>query len=166
MATQRIPIMTSATLPDAVAFFEPQSVKATNDLVDKLMAIFNDTASDVKIGFSVRVPKDYVGSPRIGGVFQMTAIVGDYIFEVEYYAVGDGEPGDPAAFDETISTTETAPGAALSEQEASVALTAGNLAVDDRLSGELIRKGSDGGDTMAAALMAHPEMFYLEYADA
>ncbi len=168
MATQRIGIMTSATLPDTSgnAFFEPQSVKATNDLVSKLMAIFNDTATDVKLGFSVRVPKDYVGSPRIGGVYQMTAIVGDYIFEVEYYTVADGEPGDPAAFDETISTTVTAPGTALDDQEASVPLTAGNLAVDDRLSGHLIRKGSAGGDDMAAALMAHPEMFYLEYSDA
>lgn len=169
MATQRIGLLTAATLPDASgnAFFEPQSVKATNDLVNKLMGIFNDTATDLKLGFSVRVPKTYVGSPRIGGVFQMTATTGKYVFEVEYRAIADGEAGDPSTFQETVSTNPTAPATALNDQEASVALTPGNLAVDDRISGHLVRKGSDTvNDTMAAALMAHPEMFYFEYADA
>ncbi len=97
----------------------------------------------------------------------MTATTGKYVFEVEYRAIADGEAGDPSTFQETISTNPTAPATALNDQEASVALTAGNLAVDDRISGHLVRKGSDTvNDTMAAALMAHPEMFYFEYADA
>ena len=169
MTIRRIPIMTSATLPDTSGdvFLEPQSIKAVNDLVDKLMAIFNDTATDLKLGFSFRVPKGFVSSPRIGGVFQMTAIVGLYVFEVEYRAIASGESGDPATFQETVSVNPTAPGTALDDQEASVGLTVGNFAIDDRVSGHLLRKGSDAvNDTMVAALMAHPEMFYFEYDDA
>ncbi len=169
MATHRISILTSAALPDLSgdAFFESQSIKVANDLLFKLMAIFNDTSTDLKLGFSFRVPKNYVGSPRIGGVFQMVPTTGKYVLEVEYRAIADGEDGDPSTFQETVSVNPTAPGTTLFDQEADVALTAGNLAIDDRLSGHLVRKGSDTtNDTLAAALMAHPEMFYFEYTDA
>lgn len=168
MSTFRMPILGPATKPDSSndVFFEPQSIKATNDLIEKMMAIFNDTSTDLKLGFSFRIPKNYIGSPKIGGVFQATAITGKYVFEVEYRAIASGEDGDPSTFQETVSTNPTIPGSALQDQEASVALTAANLAVDDRVSGHLIRKGSDTvNDTMAAALMAHPEMFFFEWSD-
>lgn len=169
MVLHRIGILTSATLPDnsSDAFFEPQSIKATNDLVLKLMAIFNNTSTDIDLGFSFRVPKGYVSAPRIGGVFQMTPTAGKYVFEVEYRAIADGEDGDPTTFQETVNTNPTAPATTLFDQETSVPLTAGNLAVDDRVSGHLTRLGSDTvNDTLAAALMAHPEMFFFEYDDA
>ncbi len=169
MATRRIPILNVATLPDnsGGAFFEPQSIKATNDLVAKLMAIFNDTSTDLKIGFSFRVPKEYVGAPKIGGVFQTTATSGKYVLGIEYRAIATAEPGDPSTFQETVTTNPTVPGTALNDQEASAALTAANLAKDDRVSGHIFRKGSDtGNDTLAAALMAHPEMFFFEFSDA
>ncbi len=169
MATHRIPILTVATLPDGSGdtFFEPFSVKATNDLIAKLVAIFNDTSTDLKIGFSFRVPKNYIGAPKIVGVFASTAITGKYVFEVEYRAIAAGEAGDPTTFQETVNTNPTIPGTALQDQEASVTLTAANLAIDDRVSGHLVRKGSDTvNDTMAAALIAHPEMFAFEYSDA
>ena len=96
MATHRISIFTVATLPGAGAnfgFFEPFSVKATNDLIAKFVAIFNDTSTDLKIGFSFRVPKNYVGASKIVGIFASTAITGKYVFEVEYRAIAAGEAG-------------------------------------------------------------------------
>lgn len=169
MATQRIPILNVAVLPDSSGsvFFEPQSVKVANDLVTKLMAIFNDTSTDLKLGFSFRVPKGYVGSPKIGGVFQISATSGKYVLGVEYRAIAAGESGDPSSFQETQTTNPTVPGTAFDDQEASVTLTGGNFAIDDRVSGHIFRKGSDTtNDTAAAALMGHPEMFFFEYADA
>lgn len=169
MTIHRIPLLLASTLPDSGGdvFFEPSSIKFTNDLINALLCVFNDTGADEKLGFSCPIPVNYVGSLKIVGRFLSTATTGDYVWEVEYRAIASVEDGDPSTFQETVTSSAiTVPGTALQETEKTLTLTAGNLAAKDRFTGHILRKGSSGSDTLAAALLAWPDMFQLEYADA
>ena len=167
MATHRIPILGWGTVPDTSGsvFFEPYDVKATNDVWDRLVAIFNDTATRIGLRGGFTVPKNYVGSTNIIVVWTATATTGDVVWDFDYRAVGgnDTESLDQAGTQEAVTVTDTAPGAVNRRLEASMALTATNLAVDDEVEFELFRDGVAVGDTMAAAAMVFAVFF--EYAD-
>ncbi|MEE9293510.1 MAG: hypothetical protein V3W34_00895 [Phycisphaerae bacterium] len=168
MATHRIAILGSGTVPDnsGDVFFEPYSVKATNDVWKRLVAIFNDTATRIGLRGGFTVPGNYVGSPRIIVVWTSTAIVNDVEWDFDYRAVGgdDTESLDQLGTQETVNINDTAPSAAHERMEASLTLTAGNLAADDEVEFELFRDGTDAGDTMAAAAIVFAVLF--EYSDA
>lgn len=168
MATRRIPILGFPTVPDGSGnvFVEPYSTKATNDVWDKLVWIFNDTSTRMGLRGSFDVPKDYVGSPAIIVVWTATATSGDVEWDFDYRAVGgdDAESLDQSGTQESVNANDTAPSAAHERMEISLSLTAGNLAADDHLEFELFRDGTDAGDTMAAAAIVHSVLF--EYADA
>ncbi len=168
MATHRIPILGWATVPDASGnvFLEPYDVKATNDVWDRLVVIFNDTSTRIGLKGGFTVPKNYVGSPKIVVVWTSTAITNDAVWDFDYRAVGgnDSESLDQTGTQESVTVTDTAPGAAHRRLEALMSLTAGNLAVDDEVEFELFRDGAAGGDTMAAAAIVFAVLF--EYADA
>jgi len=168
MATHRIPILGWGTVPDTSGniFFEPYDVKATSDVWDRLVCIFNDTATRLGLRGGFTVPKNYVGAPKIIVVWTSTAITGDVEWDFDYRAVGgnDTESLDQAGTQETVNLNDTAPGAAHRRLETLLALTAANLAVDDEVEFELFRDGTDAGDTMAAAAIVFAVLF--EYSDA
>ena len=168
MATIRRSILGFATVPDdsGDVFFEPYSVKATNDVWKRLVAIFNDTATRIGLRGAFNVPRDYVGAPKIIVVWTATATTGDIELDFDYRAVGgnDVESLDQAGTQESVNVNDTAPSAIHERMEASLALTAANLAADDTLLFELFRDGTDAGDTMAAAAIVHDVLF--EYSDA
>ena len=168
MATHRIAILGSGTVPDnsGDVFFEPYDVKATNDAWRRLVAIFNDTATRIGLHGGFTVPRNYVGSPKIVVVWTTTATTGDVEWDLDYRAVGgdDSESLDQAGTQESVNVNDTAPSAAHERMEASLALIAGNLAVDDEVEFELFRDGTDAGDTMAAAAIVFAVLF--EYSDA
>lgn len=168
MATHRIPILGWGTVPDASGnvFFEPYDVKATNDVWDRLVLIFNDTATRIGLRGGFTVPKNYVGAPKIIVVWTSTAIAGDVEWDFDYRAVGgnDTESLDQAGTQESVNLNDTAPSAAHERMEVALALTAANLAADDEVEFELFRDGTDVGDTMAAAAIVFAVLF--EYSDA
>lgn len=168
MATIRRSVLGFATVPDDAGevFFEPYDVKATNDVWKRLVAIFNDTSSRKGLRGAFNVPKDYVGAPKIIVVWTATANSGDVEWDFDYRAVGgdDTESLDQTGTQESVNVADTAPSLIHERMEASLALTAGNLAADDTLLFELFRDGSDAGDTMAAAAIVHDVLF--EYSDA
>lgn len=168
MATHRIPILGWGTVPDTSGnvFFEPYDVKATNDVWDRLVCIFNDTATRLGLRGGFTVPKNYVGTANVIVVWTATATTGDVVWDFDYRAVGgnDTESLDQAGTQEAVTATDTAPGAANRRLEASMALTATNLAVDDEVTFELFRDGVAAGDTMAAAAIVFQVLF--EYSDA
>jgi len=168
MATHQIPILGWQTRPDdsGDVFFEPYSVKATNDLWDYMVLIFNDTATRIGVRGSFIVPQNYVGSPVIKPLWTATAITGDVEWDFDYRAIGgdDTESLDQATAQESVNTNDTAPSAIHERMLPSLALTAGNLAAGDIVQYELFRDGTDAGDTMAAAAILHELIF--EYADA
>ena len=168
MATHRIPIIGWSAVPDGSGnvFIEPYDVKATSDVWDSLVLIFNDTAT--RLGFRGRfvVPKNYVGTAKIIVVWTSTATSGDVEWDFDYRAVGgdDSESLDQAGTQESVNLNDTAPGAAHRRLECLLALTSANLAVNDEVEYELFRDGTDAGDTMAAAAIVFSVLF--EYADA
>lgn len=167
MATHRIPILGFGTIPDASGdvFFEPYSVKATNDVWKRLVAIFNDTSTRIGLRGGFVVPKNYVGTPKIIVVWTSTAITSDVEWDFDYRAVGgdDTESLDQTGTQETVNINDTAPSAIHERMEAALALTAANLAADDEVEFELFRDGTDGGDLMAAAAIVFQVLF--EYTD-
>jgi putative transposon-encoded protein len=167
MATHRIPIFGFGTVPDdsGDAFFESYAVKATNKVWDRLVAIFNDTATRIGIHGGFTVPKNYVGTPKLAIVWTSTATSGDVEWDFDYRAVGgdDSESLDQAGTQESVNLNDTAPTAAHRRLETLITLSA-NFAVDDEVEFTLFRDGTDGGDGMAAAAIVFAVMF--EYADA
>lgn len=168
MATHRIPILGWQATPDSSGnvFFESYDVKATNDVWDRLVAIFNDTATRIGLHGGFTVPKNYVGGAKVIIVWTATATSGDVEWDIDYRAVGgnDAESLDQAGTQESVNNNDTAPGAANRRLECELSLTAGNFAADDEVEFTLFRDGADGGDTMAAAAIVFNVLF--EYADA
>ena len=167
MATIRIPILGWSTVPDTSGevFFEPYTVKATNDVWGRLVAVFNDTATRDGLRGGFTVPKDYVNSANLIVVWTSTATSGDVEWDFDYRAVsGDNtESLDQAGTQESVNGNDTAPGAAHRRMELSISLTDGNFAADDEVTFELFRDGTDAGDTMAAAAILFQVLF--EYSD-
>lgn len=161
--TRRINIIGWQTVPDTSGdcFPEPYLVKATNDVWKRLVWVFNDTATRIGFFGGFRVPKDYVGTPKIIISWTSTATTNNAVWDFEYRSVtGDNTASlDQTGNQESVTVTDGAPGAAHRKMEASVALTASNLAVDDEVEFGFFRDGADGSDTMAAAAM----LFSLEF---
>ena len=168
MATFRLPIMGANTIPDdsGEVFFEPYSIKATNDNWEYTVLVFNDSATRNGVRGSFDVPQNYVGTAKIIVHWTATATSGDVEFDFDYRAVGgdDTESLDQATAQETVNQNDTAPSAVNERMTASLTLTSGNFAAGDTVQFELFRDGTDGGDTMSAAAIVHQILF--EYADA
>ena len=168
MATRRIPVLGWPTIPDTSGncFLEPYTIKSTNDVWGRQVVIFNDSGTRVGLRGGFTMPKDYVGSPVIVVVWTSTATSGNVVWDFDYRAVGgnDAESLDQTGTQEAVTVTDAAPGAAHRRLEATMALTAGNLAVDDEVEFEVFRDGVSASDTMAAAAILF--QLLLEYTDA
>lgn len=168
MATHRIPILGWATKPDTSgnAFFEPYTIKATNDAWQRMVLVLNDTATRIGVHGGFTVPKNYVGAAKLAIVWTTTATSGDAEFDFDYRAVGgnDTESLDQSGTQESVNLNDTAPSAAHERLECLITLTAGNFAVDDEVEFGFFRDGTDGGDGIAAAVMVFSLLF--EYSDA
>ena len=168
MATFRLPILGWGTTPDTGGdvFFEPYSIKATNDNWDSLIVVFNDTAARDGLHGRFDVPQNYVGTANVVIVWSSTATSGDVEWDFDYRAVGgnDTESLDQATAQESVNSNDTAPSATNERMEISISLTDGNFAAGDTVEWALFRDGTDVGDTISAAVMLFD--LYFEYADA
>lgn len=170
MATRRIPILGWATLPGAGGdvFFEPATIKASNDFFKGLVLVFNDSGADDEIFGRFNVPKEYVGTAKIVIVWTTTAITGDVEWGFAYRAVGgnDVESLDQATAQESLlsGNNDTAPSAVNERMEFSIALTDANLAPDDTVQFIFSREGLDVGDGLAAAVRVFD--LFFEFSDA
>jgi len=167
MATLRLPILTWATVPDASGnvFFEKLDVKATNDVWDRMVCIFNDTSTRLGLAGGFTVPKNYVGNAKLVVVWTSTATTGTAVFDFDYRAISgnDTESLDQTGTQETVTGSDVAPGAAMRRLEVLISLTSANLAADDEVEFEFFRDGTDGSETLAAAVIVFNLL--LEYTD-
>lgn len=158
------------TIPDASGnvFFEPYTIKATNDQWRHGHWIFNDTATRDLLYGLFNVPKNYVGTPLVVIVWTTTATSGNCVWDFDYRAVGgdDLESLDQTGTQEAVTVTDAAPSAANERMEVTIALTAGNFAVDDTVEFLIARDGAvgPGTDTIAAAVQLVG--LYFQYNDA
>jgi hypothetical protein len=170
MATHRMSIMGAQAAPDATgrAFFETYDIKATNDIFKHLVLVLSDPSASQAHGLygAFTVPKNYVGTPKIIVVWTTTATSGNVKFDFDYRAVGgdDAESLDQTTFQESLTVTDAAPSAANERMEASMTITAANLAIDDLLEFYFTREDGSSTDTLAAAVTVHDLIF--EWADA
>ena len=168
MATRRKLIFNFATVPDntGTAFFEPYSIKATNDVWKHLVLVLNDTAADHGVYGTFGVPLAYVDTANLVIVWTATATAGDVEFDFMYRAVGgnDIESLDQAGSQEDVNANDTAPSAVNERMEITIALTDGNFAAGDTVEYFFTRDGTDGGDTMAAAALVFG--LFFEFNDA
>ena len=113
MATHRISILNWATVPDTSGnvYMEPYNILATNDIWDRLVTIFRDTATRIGLPGGFTVPKNYVGTAKIIVVWTATATTGDVVWDFDYRAVGgnDTESLDQTGTQESVTVTDTAP---------------------------------------------------------
>lgn len=166
MATHRL-YFGGLLVPDTSgnAYWQPASILDTNDLYGtSQVLIFADSGTKVGASCVIPVPKNYVGTAKIGVRWKATATSGDVVFDVDYRSIATNEAGDPSSHQESLTVTDTADGTARDLNDAEVTLTASNLAVDDSLFVTISRDGASGSDTMAAS--AQLVEAYLEYADA
>lgn len=168
MATHRLPILGASSKPDSSGdvFFEPYSVKATNDQWDPLVLVFNDTSNRDVIHGTFQVPQNYSSAANLIVVWTSTATSGDVEWDFDYRAVGgnDTESLDQTGTQESVNTNDTAPSATDERMEISIALTDANFAAGDTVEFLLARDGADAGDTMSAAAIVFGA--YFEYSDA
>ena len=135
-------------------FFEQASVKATNGVWNRQVAIFNDSITRDGLDGSFDVPEGYVGTANLIIVWTSAATAGNVEWDCDYRAVGgdDSESLDQTGVQESVNANDTAPTAANNRMEISIALTDANFAVDDTVLFTLFRDGTDAGDTIADAV--------------
>lgn len=167
MATYRIPILGFANPSGGTAgavFAEPYGIKATNDVWQRLIWVFTntDTRDGLHAGFVV--PRNYVADAKIVVVWTATVITGDVVWDVDYRTVAgdDASSLDQAGNEESVTVTDTAPGAAHRRLEATLTLTAANFAADEEVELAIFRDGADAADTMAGDALVFELLF--EYA--
>ncbi len=154
-------------LPDSSGdcWVEPFSVKATNDVWDRGVIIFNDTST--KIGFygGFAVPKNSNAGAKIIIVWTSTATSNNVVWGIDYRTVGadDTNSLDQSGNEETANVTDAAPTGANRRLETSITLTAANFSADEEVEFRFWRDGSSGSDTMTAAAMLFNLLF--EYTD-
>jgi len=168
MTTRREKMLGWSTKPDnsGEVFFEPYGIKATNGKWDRMVGIFNDSATKDGLHGSFDVPKGYVDTANLIIVWTSIATSGDVDWELEYRAVGgdDTESLDQATAQESVPVNDIAPSAINERMEVSVSLTDGNFAIDDTVSFILFRDGvvEAGGGIVAAVILFG---LFFEYND-
>jgi hypothetical protein len=160
-----------STRPDDTGecWFEPADLNlGANDLARQMVIVLGglpSTQPTVKHGLygSFRVPKNYVGTPKVVWEWAATLTTGDVVFDFDYNSLAVGETTDPAAWQQSLTVTDTVAGTARLSNAAEVSLTAANLAVDDVVEFFYGRDGADGADTLAGR--AYVVAIAFEYAD-
>ena len=157
--TQRKRLLGWQTMPDSTgeAFFQPADPDfGSSDIARQLvLALGLATASQPSAKHGVygafRVPTDFVSDAKIVIEWSATLTSGNVVFDFDYNAVGgdDTETFDPAAWQESLTVTDAAPGTARRKLTAELTMTDANLAADDVVEFFLGRDGADGSDTMA-----------------
>jgi hypothetical protein len=167
-ATKRINVLSWAAIPDTSGdcFFEPYTILASNDVWGRMIARFgasNSAQPTVRAGIygGFVVPKDYAANGKFIVVWTSTITSGDVVWDLDYRTVAgdDSASLDQAGNEESLSGTDTAPGAANRRLEKSITATAANFAADDEVEFALFRDGTDGNDTLAGSAILFELLF-------
>lgn len=152
---QYINALNFSALPDAsgAVFLEPYPIKATNDFWKHGHFIFNDTATDDSLYGSFELNTACASGATVTMVWTSTATSGDVRYQLAYRVItaDDTSSLDQATAVETITITDTAPGAANRRMSVTFTPTNSNFATAGTVEWKLTRTGTSGSDTMAAA---------------
>lgn len=166
MATHRI-YFGQRLEPDSSGnvFWRPASIEDANDLYPGQQVLaYKDSGTKIGAAARVQVPKNYIGTAKIGVRWRTTATSGTFVLDVDYRAIANNESSDPTTHQESLSANEVADANARDLNDLEVSLTSANLAVDDSLYVLISRDGADAADTIADEVEIVDA--WLEYADA
>lgn len=173
MATHQISMLGVNTMPDnsGNCWMEPYSILATNDVWPFLVFRFgasNAAAPTTRIGLygQFTVPQNYSTSAVVIPIWTATLTSGDVVWDLDYRSVsGDDTTSlDQSGTEESVSVTDTAPGAAHRRLTPSLNPTDANFAAGETIEFGLFRDGVDAADTMAGSAILLDLIF--QYADA
>lgn len=137
----------------------------TNDLHPHPVLAFQDSGNKDGATASIPIPKNYVGTAKVGIRWKSTGTTGNAYLTVDYNSIAAGESADPSSYQESLNVTTATPGTARQYVDSEVTLTASNLAADDTLQITISRDSSNAADTLTS-LEVLVEEVWLEYADA
>jgi len=167
VATHRVPLLGSTTLPDSSGsvIWTPWDVIGSNDVWKYAVWNFKDTATDIGLYSTVYLPANYVGSAKVGYIWTASPTSGNVLWGFEYRAIGgdNSESLDQSGTQEDVTVQDAAPGAAFRRLEVTVNLTSGNLAAGDLIQCRIYRDGTSIADDLAGDAYLH--FAYLEYSD-
>lgn len=168
MATHTLDL-TDALVPDptntAAPYWQPSSILDANDLHDGIpVLVFPDGSTKIGASCRFKVPQNYVGTPKFTVRWKTTATTGDVVWDVDYNAIAVNEPGDPSAYTESLTGTDTADATARDLNDCEMSATAGNFAVGDTVFVTVSRDLVNASDTLAAS--AELVECWFSYADA
>jgi len=163
MATHRIPILGSMTVPDTSGevFFQPYTVVDSGAVIDPLVLTFNDSGTKDGVRGSFRVPENYVGTAVLLVVWTANATSGTFIIDWSVLTRSGAEDMGAAATRTTETDTVTKSSTAFAREESNMPLTDADYAAGDEVLFELFRDTVN--DTMAAPAAVFG--VYFEYAD-
>lgn len=166
MATREVSIFQNLNPKSDDIFWEPYSVKATNDKWDPGVWIFNDSGNKDALHGSCQIPSDYVGSPVIIPIWTAIVTTGNVVFDLDIRSVGGNDTTslDQSTAAESETVTDAAPSAVNERLQALMSPTASNLTANYTLEWILYRDGADASDTMSGAVILFD--LILRYADA
>jgi hypothetical protein len=161
--------LTDALVPDptntAAPYWQPSSILDANDLHDGIpVLVFPDGSTKIGASCRFKVPQNYVGTPVFVVRWKTAATTGDVVWDVDYNAIAVNEPGDPSAYTESLTATDSADATARDLNDASMSATAGNFAAGDTVFVTVSRDLANGSDTLADE--AELVEFVFQYADA
>lgn len=150
---------------------EPYSVLATNDVWGLMIWRFgasNAAQPTTRIGLrgQFTVPQNYVGTASFKPIWTATLTSGNVAWDLDYRTVGgdDTTSLDQAGTEESITVTDTAPGAAHRRLTPSLSPTSANFAAGETIEFEFFRDGADAADTLAGSAILVDLLF--QYNDA
>ena len=171
MSSYSIPILNAHTIPDADTsstdvYFEPtRTAFATDAIPGYMVCAFANQAARQGLAGKFTVPMNYTTAPQIVVKAAATATGSTVVWDFEYRARGATEAMGSSAWDSTTPTVNMslAGTAARDLQQATMAMTAGDLAADDEVEFRLLRDGANTSDTYAGTVWLFGLSF--KYAD-
>ena len=145
-------------------YWRPASIKDSNDLyAGQQVLVFKDSGTKIGASARVEIPKNYVGSAKVGVRWRTGVTSGNFVLDVDYRSIAVAESSDPSTHQESLTVTDAAAGTARLLNDAEVSLTSANIAVDDTFFVNISRDGNDAADTVADDVELEDAWF--EYAD-
>lgn len=153
MGTQYQSLITWACLPDTTGgfYFEPYTIKATNDAWGRRVGIAQDVASNVGFHGGLKIPGDYASAPSILVAYTAVVTSGSFVFGINYRSASQGESLDQSTGMESPSVIGGAPTSVNLLQVSSIDVTAGNFSAGKELEFNWYRAGNHASDTAASA---------------
>lgn len=144
-------------------FFENSEVLDSNDLYAHPVLAFPETGTKIAAFCTFEVPADYVGTPVFKVFFRTSATSGNLVTDIDYTSAADGETGDPAAHQRSVTVTTAVPGTARLLKLVSHSGTGTDFAAGDLCFVSLARDMADAADTIAATTV-YVEKLIFSYA--